>query len=323
MRSKQRSATVALGAGGARGVAHLGAIEELQRGGFTIERYVGVSIGSLAGALAALGKDIEEVQDQAVAYLSSPEFQRHQARFATTSASSEERIEESAFLSWYNRLSDYWNANRLLTRLFRRPGILSGLIMEEVVDQLLPDIDISETATPLSIVAADLRSGRRVVLDRGPLRAAVRGSAAIPGIFPPVEFEGMLLSDIGGLDSLAVSVARTFKPSFIVAVDVGTEMLPVSDMSTSMGVLRRMDQIGEALFREQCDCDADLIVRPKVGHIDWFAFDRAEALIEAGRAATVAALDNRHKRNLWNNLLYSRGPVRDQSRAAVDPAESR
>jgi len=303
MGNKTRSATVALGAGGARGVAHLGAVEELQNHGFEIERFVGVSIGSLAGAMSALGEDIRVVQQRAIDYLSSPKFQQHQMRFATTSASSEERIEESAFLSWYNRLTDYWNANRLLTRLFRRPGILSGHIMEEIVEELLPDIDISETAIPLSIVAADLRSGRRVVLNQGPLRAAVRGSSAIPGIFPPVEFEGMLLSDIGGLDSLAVSVARKTKPSYIVAVDVGTDMLPISEVTTSMAVLRRMDQIGEALFREQCDCDAQLIVRPEVGHIDWFAFDKAEDLIEAGRRATLDALKNQHKRSIWKDLL--------------------
>ena len=107
-------------------------------------------------------------------------------------------------------------------------------MLQDVVDNLIPDADISDAVIPLSVVAVDLRSGHMVVLEKGPLRDAVRASASLPGIFPPIPFNGMLLCDVGVFYSLPTTVARTYAPKkCLVAVDVSSDLSPLPACETA------------------------------------------------------------------------------------------
>lgn len=99
-------------------------------------------------------------------------------------------------------VKDRLRSCRSFERLAQTVSLLPAAVLDQFVHRFLPDADTADARTALSVVAVDLRSGRRVVLDRGPLRAAVRASASLPGIFPPVEWQGGLLCDIGTFDSL-------------------------------------------------------------------------------------------------------------------------
>lgn len=291
IRTRRKPVTLALGGGGARGVAHLGAIEGLLSGGFSVERIVGVSIGSLAGAMYAFDPDVERVQQRAVDYLTSPTFARHQQELFGASPSSSEETTGGVF-SWYRRIDRFLRAHRLLKRVVRTPSLLPGVLLQDVVDHLLPDADIADAAIPLSVVAVDLHSGERVVLEKGPLRTAVQASASLPGIFPPVEWDDMLLCDIGVFNSLPLSVARSYDPKSLIAVDVSSDLKPLSDCVTALDVMMRMDEIGEAMFRRHDGTEADLLISPIVGHVEWFDFSACEELLEAGRDAAEQAISS-------------------------------
>ncbi|MGH7127188.1 MAG: patatin-like phospholipase family protein, partial [Planctomycetaceae bacterium] len=280
---------LALGGGGARGVAHLGAVEAVRDAGFEIERIVGVSIGSLAGAMCAFDTNIQRVQQQTLDYLLSPTFQKNQRElFGARRKPGEETT--GGLFSWHARIQDFLRANRLLKRVFRSPSLLPGALLQDVVDALLPDADIADAAVPLSIVAVDLRSGHKIVLERGPLRLAVRASSSLPGIFPPVEHEGMLLCDIGVFDSLPVIVAQSYPADVVIGVDVSSGIKRLSRCETALDVLMRMDEIGEAMFRKHVPRFADLIIRPDVGSTEWFDFTTPAKMIESGRTAARLAL---------------------------------
>jgi NTE family protein len=300
---KGRRATLALGGGGARGIAHLGAIEELLKAGFTVERIVGVSIGGLVGALFAFDPDIARVQRQAGAFINSPEFRRHQqhlfgTQFGTPAA--------GTIVSRYRRLADSLRANRMLYRAVRHSSILPGELLEQVINHLLPDADIADARIPLSVVAVDLHTGRPVVFDKGSLRMAVRASASVPGIFPPVAIEGRLLSDIGGFSDLTVGVARSYNPRWLVAVDVGADLKPLARVPSAVEILLRMNDIGAALFREHVAAKADVVILPDVGHVEWFDFTSADAMIAAGRTATQRALADIGPQPNWLQRLFAR-----------------
>lgn len=310
--------TLALGGGGARGLAHLGVIEVLQDAGFEIERIVGISIGSLAGALCAFEPDTRRVQRRALDYLLSETFQRHQrALFGAHPGPGDAKA--GGLFSWYKHIQSYLRANQMFHRVVRRPSLLPGVLLQDVVDHLLPDVDISSSVIPLSIVAVDLRSGRRVVLEKGSLRSAVRGSSSLPGIFPPVELHGMLLCDVGVLYSLPTTVARGYGPEYVIGVDVSSGIQPLSNCETAFDVLMRMDEIGEALFRDYVSKAADLVIHPRVAGIEWFDFSSSAELLEAGRVAAREALSalpqepadpKRQKRPLRRLGHWFRGLVR-------------
>lgn len=286
---KSRRATLALGGGGARGVAHLGAIEELVTANFEVERIIGVSIGSLAGALYAFDPDINYVLDRTCTFLQSPEFARHQERLLRAQPGPVSGV-AAGVLDGYHRVADFVRANRMLYRAVSSSSLLPGELLEQVVDHLLPDADIADAAIPLSIVAVDLHTGQPFVFDKGPVRMAARASAAIPGIFPPVPFEDRLLCDIGGFCALPLTTARSYAPKFLIAVDVGSTLQPLSEEPSALDVLLRMNDIGSAMFREQLRAEADLTIVPDVAHIPWFDFTSADAMIDAGRHAAREAV---------------------------------
>lgn len=287
---------VALGGGGARGLAHFGAMRAVLEAGYHVDRIVGTSIGSLAGGMISSSGDLDESIRQVVSYVNSPLFESKQESLCGANPKTD-TIEPSGMLAWYDRIKSYLWARRLLSRVFRRRSLLSGRVLEEVIKELVPDIDISDTQIPLSIVAVDLKSGHQIVLEKGPLRKAILASAAIPGIFPPVEWDDMLLCDFGVLDSLPTQVAKSYADQLVIGVDVGPSTEHILDCESALHVLLRIDEIGERMYRRYSHRLADILIRPDVGRFQWFDFSQPDQLIasglEAGRTAICLANSDR------------------------------
>ncbi len=288
-KKQRRRATLALGGGGARGLAHLGVIEVLRKTPIHIERIVGVSIGSLAGALCAVDEDIIGMQQRVTSYLTSKAFQQRQASLFEAAPPAEDPSTSGMF-AWYEQIKRYLGARRQMMHLLRKPSLLSGMVIQSVIDALIPDIDIRDTRIPLSIVALDLLRGRPVVLERGSLQDAVMASAAIPGVFPPVKMDGMLLCDIGLMDSLPTKYAAQRATDLAIAVDVGSHLEQVKSCATAAEIFLRLSDIGEHLVREYTRALADLEIVPNVAMRPWFDFRDPESLMEAGRVAARKAI---------------------------------
>jgi NTE family protein len=299
-----RRVTLALGGGGARGVAHLGVIEEVLRSGWDVGRVIGISIGSLAGAMFAFDPDIDVVQRRALDFLLSPEFSRKQRELIQ--ARPLDAAAPGGFFAWYHSVVEYLQAHQKLTRAITRRSLLSGALLEEVCDHLLPDADIADAAIPLGVVAVDLQTGEPVVLERGPLRTAVQASASLPGIFPPVRFDGRLLCDLGVVASLPARIARRMEPCPIIAVDVASRLKPV-ECTTALDVLMRMIEIGEWMFRDELRKAADLLIEPDVGDIHWADFSQSAALIQIGCDAARDALRDFRPGSRWYQRLWTLG----------------
>lgn len=297
---------IALGGGGARGLAHLGVLEVLEETGVGLDRIVGVSIGGIIGAAYAFDPDIERTRTKVVDYVMGEEFQAHQR--ALMGASRKQREDDvsteskGAGVGWFNQVRDYLRANRLFNRVITKKSILASQLLEDVAANLLPDADIADAAIPLTIVAVDLRSGHRVVLEKGSLRKAVRGSASLPGIFPPVELDGMLLADIGIFSPLPTQICRYYSPGLLIAADVSPQIQPIPDCDTALGVMMRMEEIAGTVFREHVLSLADVVIHPEVGSLPWSDFTQSPAMVDRGRVAA------REIRDAVLAQLGSRGP---------------
>ena len=283
-----RQAVIALGGGGARGVAHLGVMEVIGESGIHTEQIVGVSMGSLVGALCAADPNIQRVQTKAIEFLNSPIFQRKQNSLAQpyTPVSGHRGLSGS----WFSRMKKALAQHQAFLRVANRSSLMPGELLGQAIDYLLPDVNIEDLSTPFSVVAADLYSGHRIVLETGPIREAVRASMSIPGVFPPVPWKDMLLCDIGVIDSLALSVARSYGSDMTIAVDVGQHSNRINKCETALDVLMRMEDMSERLMRSRAVLDADLLIRPDVGDVSWFDFSNCERLIESGRRAARKSL---------------------------------
>ncbi len=280
--------TLALGGGGARGAAHLGVIEALEQSGYEIKRIVGVSIGSVLGSMYALHADIAGVKSAVLDYLTSDKFQQTQRVLFGARKSDGDRA--GGMFHWYAKLKSYMRGNKVFHRVATQPSMLPGVMLQDIYGNLVPDGNIEDTAIPLSIVSVDLKSGHQVILERGCVKDAVRASSSLPGIFPPVAVDDMLLADIGVFCTLPTIVSQSYSPECLLAVDVSSGLRRLDACETAIDVLMRMDEIGEILFRKHVQDAADFIIRPDVETVEWFDFTSSPQLIEAGRRATIPAL---------------------------------
>jgi NTE family protein len=296
-----------LGGGGARGWAHVGALNCLVRRRVSLACIVGTSAGALFGAAFAAG----------------------QHGLANTLSNTLDR----------RRLFELFVEISL-----SRSGLLSGRRLQRLINELTGGNTFGTLNLPFAAVATDLRTEREVVINTGRVDQAVRASIAIPGLFTPVIRNGCLLVDGGLVNPLPVSVARAMGAEYVIAVDVNlnvpaTEAPPrdpppaapraeggegpaawrqrLDDWSARLPPLRQASQAALARWFKADPGAAsifevltqtlrlvenqitrvrlvleppDLLVQPAVGHIQTLDFQRAREAVAAGDAAMERAL---------------------------------
>lgn len=251
MEKKGSKIGLALGGGGARGLAHIGVIKILNEQGIKIDYLAGTSIGALVGAFYAINRDIQLVESVA--------------------------------------LNNNWRSIISLLDPTFRQGFLAGKRVNQFIKKYLDDKLFDQTEIPIAITATDISNGKLVVLKEGSLTEAVRASVSAPLIFRPVKIEGHLLVD-GGLSlQVPVSVVKEMGADIIIAVNLDSDPYIKEDTTkygwsqiaqTSMNVLFHN-------FAEANSSGADVVICPKVGHIPWGRFHSAQEAIERGQEATL------------------------------------
>jgi len=180
MSEKNATIGLALGAGGARGLAHVGVLKFLQEENIKVDIIAGTSIGSIIGGLYSAGIPIKYM----------------------------EKIAEE--IDW-DTLTDV---------TFPRQGLIKGNKILKFLEVLTQNKDFSELNNPFSAIACDIENGEHVVLDKGSVAKAIRSSIAIPGVFVPYRHQGKVLVDGGVLDRVPVSTTRKMGADIIIAVDI-------------------------------------------------------------------------------------------------------
>ena len=177
-----KDVALALSSGGARGLAHIGAIEELESNGYHITSIAGCSMGALIGGVYAAGK-LEEFREWM------------------------KTIDRKKMLE----LTDFsFSINHL---------VKGNRIIEAIMD-FVPDIAIEELPIPYCAVATDLKAGREVVIDKGSLFEAIRASISLPSFYEPVQRDGMILIDGGVINPIPLNRVKRNDGDILVGVDV-------------------------------------------------------------------------------------------------------
>ncbi|QKG84659.1 patatin family protein [Kroppenstedtia pulmonis] len=171
---------IALGSGGARGMAHIGVLKVLQQEGIQVDMVAGSSIGSLIGVLYANGLDLDMV----------------------------------------GLLATHLRRSKWLDFQYPRRGFIAGNKVKALIRLLTHGKKLEELDIPTAVVATDLVRGEQVVFRKGPVDTTVRASISIPGIFEPVEWQGRTLVDGGLIDRVPIQVLQEMGADFIIAVDV-------------------------------------------------------------------------------------------------------
>ncbi|MBU0480298.1 MAG: patatin-like phospholipase family protein [Proteobacteria bacterium] len=269
-----------LGGGGARGLAHLGAIDALTENGIIPDLVVGTSIGALLGALYATTGDCKKAMQRIDEYFACDCYAKIQFDFVKEAEEGRKHDGLLDSLSRYFRKKLFYNYF-----LANQQSFVSLETYMENINFLIDDIDIQETKIPFAAVCTDINTGEETVLTKGPLRQAVAASSAIPGIFPPIPLNSHLLMDGGWVNQLPVDTCSSLGADYVIAVNVGKELEQDFSTETALDIIRRTNAITRTVLNEMQARAADAIIEPEVGDISWAQFGCIEDCMRRGRVA--------------------------------------
>jgi NTE family protein len=289
--------TLVLSGGGARGIAHIGVIEELENRGFEIASIAGTSMGALVGGVYALGK--------------LPEFK-----------------------DWLLTL-DKKETFRLLDFTFSKQGLIKADRVLERMQEFMPNERIEDLSIKFTATATDIINKEEYVFKEGLLFDAVRASIAVPTVITPMEIGDKILVDGGVINNLPISNAIRTAGDILVAITVNARIPAISRQKTieekkdkesiyssKMKVLQEYFKISKPkdkksklsyfniltnsydmmLNRLQMDTvklyNPDIFIEIPHATCSLFDFYRAEELVDIGRYIAAYTIDDYlHKRN--------------------------
>lgn len=295
----KKKIALVLSGGGARGLAHIGAIETLESHGYEITSIAGCSMGALIGGMYAAGK-LPEVKDWVLA------------------------LDRRKVLS----LVDF---SLSLTHLVKGDRVM------EALKEIVPDVNIEDLPIPYTAVATDWNSGKEVIFDHGSLYDAIRASISIPLFLNPVRREDMLLVDGGLVNSLPLNRVVRHSGDLLFGINVSThdyqgellmqqfverkllsKSIPAAVMNRIMKhfegininyvtlLMRTIAIMLEQNTRQQILISRpDLVVQVPMKRYGVFDFDKAAAILQIGKHKTSRALRRfeHMKQPLWRRLL--------------------
>ena len=243
---------IALGGGGAKGVALIGAIKAFEELGIKFDYVAGTSAGAIVGSAFSCGKTslymTEVVKDIKM-----------------------KDIRNSKFI-WKPSYAD--NIEKLLIKVLGR------------------DLMFSELDIPFTAVCTDIKTGKEACIDYGSVAKAVSGSCAVPGVFTPVEFGEMLLVDGMLKNNVPADVVKKMGANVVFAIDLHenrgagtTSSKLLSVLSSSLGVLIQNNV-------EQKLKHADLVISPKLDSFKSTKLENIDELILAGYDSVMEQKDN-------------------------------
>lgn len=276
---------LALGAGGARGLAHIGVLKVFEQEAIPIHVLTGTSIGSLVGGAYASGIGIAEMEKKIDEYLNSPEFQ------SSVFKALEKRSKlDKAGLA--RKIESFFKDRFQLAHAMFSPGLLSKEDFQSTINHFIPDIEIQETRIPFRAVATDLITGKQIVFSRGSLREAVLASCAVPGTIQPVREGERLLADGGIICLVPITVARKEGADIVIAVAVGKDICLEKEIRTASDIYFRARELMSHYLENYELMEADVVIRPDVKDLHWADFSHAKNLIQEGEKAARENLDN-------------------------------
>jgi NTE family protein len=256
---------LALGGGAARGLAHIGVLEILQKENIPIDMIAGTSAGALVGAIYAQGKSPDLIKNEALSM-------------------------------------DRRSVVRLLDLTLPRTGLIGGRRLHNFLRKTVGgEIQFSDLKIPVAVVATDIITGEEVVIKEGSVLEAVRASIAIPIVFTIAKWQGRYLVDGELVDPVPVKVAREMGADVVIAVNVipdpvdkalqiAKDAAVVNKPPGLFHVILQSIYISTYSLVRVSVKDADVLIEPNVAQVYPHEFSRAQECIRQGEIAAQVAL---------------------------------
>lgn len=294
---EKKKVGLALGGGGARGLAHIGVLNVLEQNKIPIDMIAGTSSGALVGAL----------------YSSEPN-----AKKLALEVSKEK----------WDEIFDY--------AYLPRYGLIKGDKIEQMLEEKLNDIDFKDLKIPLFVTAFDVEHKKEIIFHKGNVAKAVRASISIPGLFVPVENNNKILVDGAIVDPIPTEILRKQGADIIIAVNVnnvkiksasmnetavkrkGTKKIPGIMISASKSLQIMSSEVSAA---DLASDRADLVININLEDIGTLEFSKWKEAISMGERVAKKSIEDIKritKPNPLRDLLLDIGKLHKEIHRRVD-----
>ncbi len=272
---------LALGGGGARGFAHIGVLQRLEEKGIRPDIITGSSMGALIAATYIKTGSAEATWVELDAMTKGEEFRKLGMHLINVNARGGE--------SFWHQVSSAIQDRIVINLAHSKPGLVRPERIKDALKVVITQDSWFNSGTELGIVATDLYSGEDIYFTEGSLLTAVMASIAIPGFLPPVYHQGRTLVDGGVSQQVPIRMAREMGADFVLAVDVGQDINPITDLDNAMAIMSQSENIRSCHYRDMLNREADILLLPEMPGVHWSAYDQRKAFVDLG----IKAFDER------------------------------
>ena len=302
---------VVLSGGGAKGLAHIGALKVLEEAGVEISYIGGTSMGAIVGGLYAAGYSAKEL-DSIFRGLDADALLRD--------------FTPRGSRNFFEKRNDEMYALTLPFRKFKIgfPTALSkGLYNYTTVNRLTDHVrhvrDFNKLPIPFVCIATDVETGQEVVLHGGVLPDAILASGAFPSLYSPVEIDGRLLIDGGVTNNYPIEEVKKMGADFIIGIDVQDPLKTRDQIKGATGILVQINNYQMIQKMEAKRKATDIYIKPDISGFSVVSFEDGEAIIKKGEEAALKILDT--LKTLGTGIPLQKGRVALQDSICLEQIE--
>ncbi len=271
-----------LSGGGAKGIAHIAVIRELEKKGIKPDYIVGTSFGALVAGFYALGfspNDMEKIiKTRDWDYLLNDEIKRENLLIG------EGRKNKNSILSI--------SLDGLIPIM---PGGLNTgqnilTFFELVSREYNRDINFDSLTIPFRCVATNIVTGEAKIFSKGRLSEVMRASMSIPSVFTPFEIDGELYVDGGLVNNFPTDIVKDMGADIIIGVDVGASLYSKEEINSIVKILDQSTSFYNARISKENKKLCDVYIRPEIGRISAMDFALTDSILNFGKQATLKVI---------------------------------
>ena len=271
-----------LSGGGAKGLAHIAALEAIEKAGVEIDYIGGTSMGAIVGGLYAAGYSARQLA----------------SLFHTTNMEEiiQDNVPRSAQTFYEKENRDrYMVSLALQNGKFALPaGLTQGVNLYNFLSQLTYRVrkidDFSKLPIPFLCMATDVETGQEVILEHGDLAQAMMASGSFPTLFAPVDIDGRYLTDGGVMNNYPIDEVRAKGMDVIIGVDVQSPLKTREELRSANSVLLQITGYKIANDMKEKREKTDIYIHPDMKGYNVISFNEGQAIIDSGRVATKKVL---------------------------------
>lgn len=284
IRKGRKKIGLVLAGGGARGLAHIGVLKELEKANIPIDYIMGVSMGAIIGALYAYYQDAQTIEKIVIDYINSDPFKK--VTFPD--------VEDPAITeSFWNHFTKKLKTTIVINLAAYKISIEENDHLVEAVNSFLgPVSSFDQLKIPFGCVSTDLIEGKSVFINEGNIKEAVVASASIPGFLPPNKQNGYLLVDGAVANNIPANLIREiYKPDVVITSAFPSMLEKNENYDSIYDIAIRSASINYQHYQDLLLKFSDIVIKSRVEKYSWQEFEKANELIAAGEDAASEQLN--------------------------------